>query len=97
MGAWWMPAAVFAAMYCQDIVATVMVQAEAARRAHLAAACAVLADACGLASLGLIGGSVLYAHDVALSAATLAARLAADYAGTWTGVKAGARLLRGKQ
>lgn len=96
MTGWWMPLAVFAAMYCQDIVATVMVQAEARGRAYLAAACDVLADACGLASLGLIGGSVLYGHDLALSAAVIGARLAADYAGTFTGVQVGTRLLRGK-
>jgi len=96
MGGWWMPAAAFASMFAQDIVATVMVQSEAAGRAHLAAACDTLQDACGLASLLLIGDAVLVGHQVLLSVLVTGARLAADYSGTYTGVKIGQRIMRRK-
>ena len=93
---WWMPFACFAAMYCQDILGSVLVQAEASGRAHLAAACDAAGDVCGLASLGLIGGAVLSGNNLLLSAVVIAARLGADYAGTYTGVRLGGRLLRGR-
>lgn len=83
---WWLVPLAFAAMACQDIVCVVMVRAETSGRAHLAAAGDVLQDACGLASLAAVGGSLLVGNDLLLSAAVIAARLLGDYGGTFTGV-----------
>jgi hypothetical protein len=92
---WWLPLVAFAAMFAQDLVATVMVQAEAGYRPHLAASVDVVNDACGLASLAAIGGGIAVG-SVILTAVTVAARLAADYAGTYTGVRVGQRLMARK-
>jgi hypothetical protein len=92
---WWLPAVAFAAMYVQDIVAVVMVQAEGDERAKLAGMGDVLQDACGLASLAAIGDGVVGGH-LWLTVATVAARLAADFCGTWTGVRVGARIRKGR-
>ncbi|MGH3743721.1 MAG: hypothetical protein ACRDTP_02545 [Mycobacteriales bacterium] len=86
---WLLVPLAFAAMFAQDVLCVVMVRAEGTGRAHRAAACDLLQDACGLASLGAVGGSLLVSGDLALSAAVIAARLAGDYAGTFAGVRAG--------
>lgn len=86
---WLLVPLAFLAMAAQDVVCVVMVRAETSGRAHLAAAGDVLQDACGLASLGAIGGSLLIGGDPSLSAAVIAARLAGDYIGTYTGVRLG--------
>jgi hypothetical protein len=86
---WLLVPLAFAAMALQDVVCVLMVRAETSGRAHRAAACDVLQDACGLASLGAVGGSLLIGGDLPLSAAVVAARLAGDYAGTWAGVRFG--------
>lgn len=93
----WLPLLAFGAMFPQDVLGSIMVRAEAQGRAHLAAACDTLQDACGLMSLGALGGSVLTGGTLALtatSAAVIAARLLADYSGTFTGVRLGQRLDR---
>ena len=86
---WLLVPLAFLAMAVQDIVCVVMVRAETSGRAHLAAAGDVLQDACGLASLGAIGSSLLVGSDLVLSAAVIGARLAGDYAGTYSGVRFG--------
>ena len=96
MSGWWLPVVAFAAMFAQDIVAVVMVQAEGDERAKLAGACDVLQDACQLASLAAIGDGIA-AGNLALTVAAVAARLAADYCGTWTGVRVGARIRRRRE
>ena len=87
--AWLLVPLAFAAMAVQDIICVVMVRAETSGRAHLAAAGDVLQDACGLASLGAVGSSLLVGADPLLSAAVIGARLLGDYAGTYTGVRLG--------
>ena len=89
---WFLVPLAFLAMAAQDIVAVVMVRAETSGRAGLAAAGDVLQDACGLASLAAVGGSLLIGGDLGLSAAVIAARLAGDCAGTYAGVRFGVRL-----
>ena len=91
---WLLVPLAFLAMFAQDVVGTVMVQSEASGRAHTAAAMDTLQDVCALASLGAVGGSVFAGHDVLLSVCVVAARLAADYSGTYTGVRAGQRLAK---
>lgn len=86
---WLLVPLAFAAMFCQDVICVVMVRAETSGRAHRAAAGDLLQDACGLASLAAVGGSLLIGNDMPLSAAVIAARLAGDYAGTYTGVRLG--------
>lgn len=92
MSGWWLPAVSAAAMCCQDILGVLMVQAEAQYRAHRAAVCDMAQDACRITSLMIIGSTVLVGRDTALSAAVIAATLAADYIGTFTGVLLGERL-----
>jgi hypothetical protein len=86
---WLLVPLAFAAMALQDVLCVVMVRAEGTGRAHRAAVCDTLQDACGLASLGAVGGSLLIGGDVLLSGAVVAARLAGDYAGTYSGVRLG--------
>lgn len=94
MTGWWLVPVAFISMFLQDILSTVLVQAEADERAHLAAACDTLQDVCALASLGAVGGSVLVGGDWLLSACVIAARLGADYSGSYTGVKVGGGIRR---
>lgn len=89
MTGWWLVPVAFFAMFLQDILSTVLVQAESDGRAHLAASMDTLGDVCALASLGAVGGSVLTGNDWLLSACVIAARLGADYSGTYTGVRVG--------
>jgi hypothetical protein len=86
---WLLVPLAFAAMAVQDVLCVVMVRAEGTGRAHRAACCDLLQDACGLASLGAVGSSVFVGHDPLLSAAVIGARLAGDYAGTYSGVRLG--------
>lgn len=90
----WLPLALlaFASMTPQDVLSVLLVRAETAGRAHRAAVCDVLQDACGLTSLGSVAGAVLSGGVLelsAVSAAVLAGRFAGDYLGTWLGVKLG--------
>jgi hypothetical protein len=86
---WLLVPLAFAAMACQDVLCVVMVRAEGTGRAHRAACCDLLQDACGLASLGAVGSSLFIGGELLLSAAVVAARLAGDYAGTYSGVRLG--------
>lgn len=92
MTGWWLVPLAFASMFFQDILATVLVQAESDGRAHLAASMDTAGDVCALASLGAVGGSVLSGNDWLLAACVISARLGADYSGTYTGVKVGNRI-----
>lgn len=93
---WWLPLVSFAAMYCQDILSVLMVRAEAQGRAHAAGCWDVTQDACRIAATMIIGDTLLIGHDIPLSAAVIAATLAADYAGTRTGVWLSERLESGE-
>jgi len=94
MTPWLLPLLSAAAMFVQDVLGAVMVQAEARGRAHLAAGCDVLQDAARMTAAVVTTGTVLLSHDLALKAAVVAATLAADYGGTWTGVTLGKRIVR---
>lgn len=93
MTSWLLPLAAAAAMYIQDVLATVMVVAESRGRAHLAASM----DTAGwLAQITTTTVSVdaLLTGSLPMKAAVVAAVSAANYGGTWTGVKLGHRLMR---
>lgn len=92
MSGYWLVPLAFVAMFCQDILSTVLVQAESDGRAHLAASMDTAGDVCVLASLGAVGGSVLSGNDWLLAACVIAARLGADYSGTYAGVRVGNRI-----
>lgn len=94
MGWLWLPLASFAAMAVQDVLCVIMVRAEAAGNGHRAGLCDVLQDACAMTQLATFGDAVFVAHDLPLSVAVIAARLAADYLGTRAGVWLGKRLDR---
>lgn len=96
MSPWLLPLVAFAAMIAQDMLGSRLVQAEAHYRPHLAAAMDTAQDACAIASLGALGTSLFDHRDLALSAAVVACRLAADYSGTYAGVRLGAWLDRRK-
>lgn len=94
---WLLPLVAFAAMVAQDMLGTRLVQAEAAYRPHLAAAMDTAQDACWIASYGALGTALFNGHDLPLTAAVIACRLAADYSGTYSGVRLGAWLDREKR
>lgn len=92
---WWIPLAAALAMYVQDVLATVMVVAEARNRAHLAASM----DTAGwLAQITTTTVSVdaLLTGSLAAKAAVVLAVSAGNYAGTYSGVKLGHRLMPDK-
>lgn len=91
--AWLLPLAAAAAMFAQDVLATVMVVAESRGRAHLAASM----DTAGwLAQITTVTVSVnaLLTGSWPMKAAVVAAVSAANYGGTYTGVRLGHRLMR---
>jgi hypothetical protein len=92
---WWLPVVAFAAMFCQDILGVVMVQSEAGNRARLAAAMDTAGDACTIASLWAVGDTLFVGGDWPLTVATVAARLLADWLGTYAGVKIWQRITGG--
>jgi hypothetical protein len=89
---WWLVPVSFAAMWCQDVVSVIMVRAEGTGNGHRAGLCDMAQDACGLTGQAVGLGAILLGHDLVLSAAVIAARLAADYTGTRSGVRLGKRL-----
>lgn len=89
---WWLPLAAALAMYVQDVLATVMVVAESRGRAHVAASM----DTIGwLAQITTTTVSVdaLLTGTATAKIAVVAAVSAGNYAGTWSGVKLGHRLM----
>ena len=91
---WLLVPLAFCAMFCQDVLSVWLVRAEAQGRAHAAARWDMAGDACRIAGLYAGMDALLLSHDVPLKAAVIAATLAADYLGTLTGVRLGARLER---
>ena len=89
---WLLVPLAFAAMFAQDVLSVWLVRAEAQTRAHAAARWDMAADACRIAGLYAGMDALLLSRDVPLKAAVIAATLAADYLGTFTGVCLGARL-----
>jgi hypothetical protein len=79
-------------MFCQDVLATIMVVAESRGRAHLAASMDTLG---WLAQITTVTVSVnaLLSGSVAAKAAVVLAVSAGNYAGTYSGVKLGHRLM----
>lgn len=87
-----LPLAAALAMFTQDVLATVMVVAESRGRAHLAASM----DTIGwLAQITTVTVSVnaLLTGSLAAKAVVVLAVSAANYAGTYSGVKLGHRLM----
>lgn len=83
----------FLAMFAQDILGTVMVQAEARNQANLSA----LLDTVGWGAsfaCTYIGITALQGHNTALKVFVVAAISAANYGGTWTGVIIGKRWVK---
>lgn len=89
---WLLVPLAFAAMAAQDILSTWLVRAEAQGRAHAAARWDAAGDACRIAGVYAGMDALLLSSDVPLKAAVIAATLAADYAGTWTGMRLSAHL-----
>lgn len=94
MTGWWLVPVAFTSMFFQDILATVLVQAESDERAHLAASMDTLGDVCYLASFYAVGNSLLTGSFGMAGACVIAARLGADYSGSYTGVKIGGWIRR---
>lgn len=81
------------AMVAQDILAVCLVQAEARNRATLAG---LLDSAAWLATIttATISVTTLQGHSLALKAVVVAAVTAANFIGSFSGVKIGQRLVR---
>jgi hypothetical protein len=94
MGGWWLVPVAYFSMCCQDILSTVLVQAESDERAHLAAAMDTLQDVFYLASFYAVGDSLLLGGFRLLAVSVIGARLGADYSGTYAGVKIGGWIRR---
>jgi hypothetical protein len=92
MTGWWLPLVAFAAMFTEDILGAVLVQSEAGNRARLAAWMDTAGDACAIASLWAVGDTLFAGGDLPLTVVTVAARLVADWTGTYYGVKIGERI-----
>jgi hypothetical protein len=90
--AWWLPLAAGLAMYVQDVLATVMVVAEARGRAHLAASMDSLGWLAQITTTTVSVDALLTGSLAAKAAVVLAVSLG-NYAGTYSGVKLGHRLM----
>lgn len=89
----WLALAAAAAMFAQDVLATVMVVAESRGRAHVAASMDTLGWLAQITTVTVSVGTLL-GGDLAAKAAVVLAVSAANYGGTYTGVKLGHRLMR---
>lgn len=89
---WLLVPLAFAAMFCQDILSVWLVRAESQGRAHAAGRWDAAQDACRMAWLYAGGDALFVSRDIPLAAAVIAATLAADYWGSYTGVRLGRRL-----
>lgn len=86
----------FASMFCQDVLGSIMMQAESQFRPHLAASMDTAQDACAITSLLVLGHAALTGGTGTLSAtscAVIAGRLCADYSGTYWGTRLGDRIM----
>jgi hypothetical protein len=86
---WLLVPLAFAAMFAQDVLSVWLVRAEAAALAHRSARWDTAQDACRIAGIYAGMDALLLSSDLPLKAAVIGATLAADYAGTWTGVSLG--------
>lgn len=89
----WLPFAAAAAMYVQDVLATVMVVAESRGRAHIAASMDTIGWIAQITTTtvsvdALLTGS-LYEKAVVIASVSVA-----NYVGTWSGTKLGHKLMR---
>lgn len=94
---WLLVPLAFCSMFAQDVLGSIMMQAESRFRPHLAASMDTLQDAFVITSLLTLGDAALGGGKLALSAtsaAVIAGRLAADYSGTYWGVRLGQRLMK---
>lgn len=96
MTPWLLVPLAYAAMVAQDVLGSVLVMAEADRRAHTAALCDTVQDAARLTGLLVVTGTALDSTDLPLKIAVIAATLAADYSGTYLGVRVGDRLIKAR-
>lgn len=92
MTPWLLPLAAAAAMFAQDVLATVMVVAESRGRAHLAASMDTLGWLAQITTV-TVSVSALLDGSLSMKAAVVLAVSAANYGGTYTGVKLGHRLM----
>lgn len=91
---WLLVPLAFAAMFTQDVLCVWLVRAESQGRAHAAARWDTAGDGCRIAGTFAGMDALLLSHDVPLKAAVVAAMLAADYLGTYAGVRLSARMER---
>jgi hypothetical protein len=91
---WLLVPLAFAAMFAQDVMSVWLVRAESQGRAHAAARWDTAGDACKIAGTFAGMDALLLSSDVPLKAAVIGAMLAADYLGTYTGMRLSARLER---
>lgn len=89
---WLLPLAAGAAMFCQDVLATVMVVAEARGRAHVAASMDTLGWLTQITTT-TISVDALLTGSLPAKIAVVAAVSVGNYAGTYSGVKLGHRLM----
>lgn len=89
---WLLVPLAFAAMFMQDLLSVWLVRAEAQGRAHAAARWDTAGDACKIAGTFAGMDALLLSSDLPLKVAVIAAMLAADYLGTYTGVRLSTRL-----
>lgn len=81
------------AMFVQDLLAVLMVQAEARNRAFLAGLLDCLQWPAGMLTTA-VTVTAFQGHDGARTGAVIAAVTAANFAGTWTAVHIGRRHIR---
>ena len=89
---WLLVPLAFAAMAAQDVLSVWLVRAESQGRAHAAARWDMAGDACRIAGMYAGMDALLLSSDVPLKAAVIAATLAADYCGTWGGMRLSRRM-----
>jgi len=88
----WLPAAAALAMYVQDVLATIMVVAESRNRPHLAASMDTLGWLAQITTT-TVSVDALLTGSLESKVIVVAAVSAANYAGTWSGVKLGHKLM----
>ncbi len=90
---WLLPAYAAGAMFVEDVIGVMLVQANARNRANLSGLLDTVAWLCQIAVTALTV-SVLFGHDIRRMAVMIAAVSVANYAGTFVGVEAGERWIK---
>lgn len=85
----WIPLIAFLSMFAQDVFSVWLVRAENAGRAHAAARWDTLQDAARIAGVSANTDAILLSHNFLLAALTVTATFAADYWGSYIGVRLG--------